>query len=128
METKMKMMTRAEKEEVRESESEKETERREGRHKRGETERQNTDIEPKHLCSCAKHFQDHKRLLVQRSKQALSRRLQHPQKKLAQRLDSLVRVSRRVVRDQKKVHVSWSITGAARNGRLWRARTPSICE
>ena len=44
-----------------------------------------------------------------------------PTKKLAQRLDSFVRVSRRVERDQKKkrVHVSWSITSGARNGRLW---------
>ena len=41
------------------------------------------------------------------------------------RLDFLIRVSRRVERDQKKknVHVSWSITSGARNGRLWRART-----
>ena len=44
---------------------------------------------------------DHNRLPVPRSKQALSRRLQaqHPRKKLAQLLDSLVRVSRRVERD-----------------------------
>ena len=35
---------------------------------------------------------------------------------------ALVRVSRRVERDQnKRVHVNWSITGGARNGRLWRA-------
>ena len=62
--------------------------------------------------SCANHSRDHNRLPVPRSKQALSRRLQawHLQKKLVRRLDSLVRVSRRVERDQKKirVHVSWS--------------------
>ena len=49
-----------------------------GKEKRGETERQNTDMDPKHLCLCANHFQDHKRLLVPRYKQALSRRLQIP--------------------------------------------------
>ena len=53
--------------------------------------------------------QDHKRLLVPRSKQALSRRLQVPA-------------------PTKCVHLSWSITGSARNPRFWRARTPSICE
>ena len=78
--TKMKMMTRAEKEGVRERERERETERREGRKKRGETERQNTDMDPKHLCSYANHFQNHKRLLVPRSKQALSRRSNHPKR------------------------------------------------
>ena len=76
METKMEMMTRADKE----GERERETERREGRKKRGETERQNTDMDLKHLCSCANHFQDHKRLLVPRSKQALSRRSNHPKR------------------------------------------------
>ena len=50
-------------------------------------------------------------------------------KKLAQRLDSSVRDSRRVERDQKKrVHLSRSVTGGSRNGRFWRAGTPSICE
>ena len=48
--------------------------------KRGETERQRdrrkTDMDPKHLCFCANHSQDHNRLPVPRSKQALSRRLQ----------------------------------------------------
>ena len=75
----MNMMTRAEKDGVREGGRE----RIEERKKRGETERQNTDMDPKHLRPCANHFQDHKRLLVPRSKQALSRRLQvlHPQKK-----------------------------------------------
>ena len=27
-----------------------------------------------------------------------------------------------------RVHVSWSITAGARNGRLWRTRTPSMCD
>ena len=54
----MSMLTRAEKEGVREGEREREreAERREGRKKRGETERQNTDMDPKHLYSCANHF------------------------------------------------------------------------
>ena len=83
METKMKMMTRAEKEGVREGEREGEREgdrEKRGKDKKGggETERQNTDMDPKHLCSCANNFQDHERLLVPRSKQAISRRLQVP--------------------------------------------------
>ena len=103
---KMKMMTRAEKEGEREGERERGRQREEREEKKGrETERQNTGMDPKHLCSCANHCQDHKRLLVPRSKQALSRRLQvpAPTKKHAQRLDSLVRVSRRVERDQTSV-------------------------
>ena len=60
------------------------------------------------------------------------RRLQvlHQQQKLAQLLDSLVHVSRLVERDHKKKRARelGSITGEVRNGRLWRARTPSICE
>ena len=68
----MKMMTRAEKEGVRERGRQREE--REEKKRRGK----NTDMEPKHLCSCAKDFQDHKRLLVPRSKQALSRRSNHP--------------------------------------------------
>ena len=43
-------------------------------------------------------------------------RFQHPQKKLAQRLDSLVRVSRRVEREQKKrVHIEDSCTSRERS-------------
>ena len=56
----MKMMTEKERETTRERVGE-----------RGEGER-----DTKHLCSCANPFQDHKRLPVPRSKQALSRRLQ----------------------------------------------------
>ena len=82
MEMKMKMKRRR-------RERERETERREGRKNRGETERQNTDMDAKHLCSCANHFRDRKRLLLPRSKQALSRRFQFPSthKQIAQRLD-----------------------------------------
>ena len=50
-------------------------------------------------------------------------------KKLARRSDSLVGVSRRVERDRKKTRArELVITGGAQSGRLWRARTPSICE
>ena len=50
-------------------------------------------------------------------------------KKLALRSDSLVGVSRRVERDPKKTGArELVITGGAQSGRLWRARTPSICE
>ena len=54
----------------------------------------------KHLCSCATDSEDHNRLPVPRSKQALSRRLQvpTPTKKLAQRLDSFVRRSEKKTR------------------------------
>ena len=61
-----------------------------------------------------------------RSKQALSRRLQvpAPTKKLAQGQDSSVRTS-----EKKRVHVSWSITSGARNGRLGaHARQASVNE
>ena len=50
-------------------------------------------------------------------------------KAFAQQLDSLVRVSRRVERDRKKKTRARElvIASGARNGRLWRARTPNIC-
>ena len=72
METKMKMMTRAEKQGATEGGRERETERKRRKESKKKTERQNTDRGPKHLCSCANHFQDHKRL------QALSTCLQVP--------------------------------------------------
>ena len=50
-----------------------------------------------------------------------------PAKKLAQRLDSLVRVSRRVEkRSENSVHVSCSITGGARNGRYARTHVKHL--
>ena len=55
---------------------EKERENSENRENREDTERIKRDT--KHLCSCADDSQDHNRLLVPRSKQALSRRLQIP--------------------------------------------------
>ena len=61
----MKMMTRAEKEGVRER-------------RRGKGTEENKDMDPKHFCCCANDSQDHNRLPVPRSKQALSRRLQVP--------------------------------------------------
>ena len=111
------------KERAKEREREREGERSNGRD-------EDTDMVSQHLCSCANHSRDHNRLPVPRSKQALSRRLQaeHLQKKLVRRLDSLVRVSRRVERDQKKTHArELVIASGAQNGRLWRVRTPSFC-
>ena len=64
----------------------------------------------KHLFFCANHSEDHNRLPVPRSKQALFKALAGfgTHIKLVQLSDSLVRVSRRVERDWKKrVHVSW---------------------
>ena len=50
-------------------------------------------------------------------------------RKFAQLLDSSVRVQRRVERDHiKKPACELVITSGVRNDRLWRARTPSICE
>ena len=53
---------------------------RDGKRKRGRDREGERDT--KHLCSCANDSQDHNRLPVPKSKQALSRRLQvqHPQK------------------------------------------------
>ncbi len=85
--------------------------REKGRHREErEEKKKRRDGEAKHRhgpqkpMPCANHFQDHKRLLVPRYKHALSRRLQVPAhtKKHAQWLDSWVRVSRRVERDQEK--------------------------
>ena len=119
METKMEM-------EKEEKEMEMEMERESGEAE-GEGEA-NTDIDPRHLCPFANHSRDHNRLPVPRSKQALSRRLQvqHPQKNL---LDGQTLWSRRVERDREKKRAREPvITSGAQNGRLWRARTPSICE
>ena len=105
---------------MREREEERIRKRREGEGEQ-KRERERGRERPKHLCSCANDSRDHNRLPVPWSKQALSRRFQgacrfSTDKKLAQRLDSLVRGSRLVERDQKKkkkkkkkrVHVSWS--------------------
>ena len=77
-----------------------------------ETEREGREREPKHSCFCANDSQDHKRLLVPRSKQALSRRLwvPAPTKNLPNgpTLWSLFQDGSNEIRKKKRVHVSWS--------------------
>ena len=50
-----------------------ERKRRRGRG-RGNGKEENTDMVPKHFCSCADHYRDHNQLPEPRSKQALSKR------------------------------------------------------
>ena len=114
----------------REKERETETRRRE-RKKREERERERKT----NSRSCADHSRDHNRLLVPRSKQALSRRLQvqHPTKNLPNSWTLWSMVQDRSNETQKKKKKKKTrarelvIAGGARNGRLWRARTPGIC-
>ena len=112
------------------------TERQTGREKEIEKERKRKrdregERDPKTSCSCANDSEDHNRLPVPTSKQALSRRLQvqHPQKNRpnGKTLASVFQDGSNETR-RKRVHVSWSVTSGARYGRLWRARTPGICE
>ena len=57
-------------------------------------------------------------------------RFQHPQKNLlnGKTLWSVFQDGSNETTKKKRMHVSWSITSNARNGPLWRARTPSISE
>ena len=104
------------------------------RERRRERKKQTRTWTPRHLCSCANHSDDHGRLLEPAVQAGASKALAGSELVKKKNCSTVklfgpcFKTGR--TRQKTRVHVSWSITGGARNGRLWRARarTPSICE